>query len=132
MKTMKYVLASVVTWSLGGLLMLAQAGGDQTLGDLAEAATGSVSQIVDLVVALCYVSGIGFASAGVLKFKQHKDNPAQVTLGTCFMLLFIGIGLVWLPTLIEATGVTIFGTGAETGTSAGGDIFGTNTGGSGG
>jgi intracellular multiplication protein IcmD len=121
---MKFFLASFVMWSLGGLLMLAQAGGGgETLGDLAEAATGSVAQIVDLIVALCYVSGIGFASAGVLKFKQHKDNPAQVTLGTCFMLLFIGIGLVWLPTMIEATGVTIFGTGAKTGTSTGGDIF---------
>lgn len=132
MRKMKYILATITMWSLGGLLMFAQAGGDQTLGDLAEAATGSVSQIVDLVVALCYVSGIGFASAGVLKFKQHKDNPAQVTLGTCFTLLFIGIGLVWLPTLIESTGVTIFGTGAETGSSTGGDIFGTNSGGSGG
>ncbi len=39
------------------------------------------------------------------------------------MLLFIGIGLVWLPTMIEATGVTIFGAGAKTGTSIGGDIF---------
>jgi intracellular multiplication protein IcmD len=69
------------------------------------------------------VSGIGFAGAGVLKFKQHKENPAQVPLGTCFMLLFIGIGLVWLPSMIEATGVTIFGTGAKTGTVEGGDIF---------
>lgn len=126
----KFFLASIVMWTLGGGLMLAQAsGGDQTLGDLAETATGSIAQIVDLIVALCYVSGIGFASAGVLKFKQHKDNPAQVTLGTCFMLLFIGIGLVWLPTMIEATGVTIFGSGAKTGTSEGGDIFGTGTGG---
>lgn len=120
----KFFLTSIVLWSLGSILMLAQAsGGEQTLGDLAETATSSVAQIVDLIVALCYVSGIGFASAGVLKFKQHKDNPAQVTLGTCFMLLFIGIGLVWLPTMIEATGVTIFGTGAKTGTSTGGDIF---------
>lgn len=129
----KFLLASTFIWTIAGGLMLAQAGGggDQTLGDLAEAATGSISQIVNLVVALCYVSGIGFASAGVLKFKQHKDNPAQVTLGTCFMLLFIGIGLVWLPTMIESTGVTIFGSGAETGTSTGSDIFGTNPAGGG-
>ncbi len=119
----KFFLTSIVLWSVGGILMFAQAGGEQTLGDLAETATSSVAQIIDLIVALCYVSGIGFASAGVLKFKQHKDNPAQVTLGHCFMLLFIGIGLVWLPTMIEATGVTVFGTGAKTGTSIGGDIF---------
>lgn len=121
---LKFLLSSLFMWGMGGILMLAQAqGGEQTLGDLADAAVESIEPMVSLIVALCYVSGIGFASAGVLKFKQHKENPAQVTLGTCFMLLFIGIGLVWLPSMIQSTGVTVFGAGAQTGSSEGGDIF---------
>ncbi len=103
---------------------VAFAEGDQTIGTLAEQMVTSIAPIVDLIVAVCYVAGIGFAGAGVLKFKQHKENPQQVTLGVPFMLLFIGIALVWLPTLITTTGATMFGTGAEHGTETGGDIFG--------
>lgn len=125
MMKIKFFLLSAMAWMTGGVLMLAQAtGGEQNLGALADTAVDSIGPIVDLIVALCYVSGVGFASAGVLKFKQHKDNPAQVTLGTCFMLLFIGIGLVWLPSMIQSTGITVFGTGGTTGTETGGDIFG--------
>ncbi len=127
---LKFFLSSAVMFMTGGLISFAYAGGgEQTLGQIAETAVTSIAPIVDLIVAICYVAGIGFAGAGILKFKQHKENPAQVPLGTCFMLLFIGISLVWLPTLIKSTGATIFGTGAQTGSSTGGDIFESGSGG---
>lgn len=127
---LKFFLSSLTMFVMGGVLTLAHAQ-DQTIGDLADFIVTSVDNVVSLIVALCYVSGIGFASAGVLKFKQHKENPAQVTLGTCFMLLFIGVALVWLPTMIQSTGATIFGLEGEHGSAGGGDIFGSgaNTGG---
>jgi intracellular multiplication protein IcmD len=97
---------------------------DQTIGDLAEGMITSIAPIVSLITAICYVAGIAFASAGVLKFKQHKENPQQVPLGTPFMLLFIGIALVYLPSMVKSTGATVFGTSAEPGSAEGGDIFG--------
>jgi len=79
------------------------------LGDIAQHITQSFRSLGKLIIATAYLAGLGFAVAGVFKFKQHRDNPTQIPLGTPLSLLGIGVVLVFMPSLFGPTGKTIFG-----------------------
>lgn len=95
--------------------VFAQSSG-KSLGDVAQQITGSFSGLARLLTASAYIAGIGFALSAILKFKQHKDNPQQVPIGTPIALLFIAAGLIFLPTIFSIANQTIF---AGQGTSGG-------------
>jgi intracellular multiplication protein IcmD len=61
-----------------------------------------------------YLAGLGFSIGAVMKFKQHKDNPAQIPIGTPIALVFIAAALLFLPTILSVTGETMFGSGRST------------------
>lgn len=90
------------------------AGGDNSLGSLAQNLTGSFKQIGQLMIGVAYLAGIGFGIAAIFKFKQHKDNPTQIPVGTPFALLAISVLLVFLPGLYQPAGKSIFGSGTLT------------------
>ena len=80
-----------------------------TIGDVAEQITGSFTQLSKLITAGSYLAGLGFSIGAVMKFKQHKDNPTQIPVGTPIALLFIAAGLLFLPSILDVTSVTMFG-----------------------
>lgn len=59
-----------------------------------------------------YLGGIAFGAAAALKFKQHRDNPAQVSIGFPLVYLTIAVGLVYMPSLLSEGRNTLF---SETG-----------------
>lgn len=85
----------------------AYAGDD--LGDVAGYITGTFSELAMLITAGSYIGGLGFAISAILKFKAHKDNPQQVTVGTPIALLFVAASLIFLPSILGVTGYTLFG-----------------------
>lgn len=89
------------------------------IGDLANNITGSFGGLTQLIIGTAYVAGIGFGVAAVFKFKQHKDNPTQVPIGTPITMLAISAALVFLPGIYSPLGSTIFG--AESTGEAGGN-----------
>lgn len=91
-----------------------------TIGNLADNITGSFQQLGKLMAATSYLAGFGFAIAGIFKFKQHKDNPTQIPMGTPIALLAVGIILIFLPGIIRPAGFTIFGNAATLEDTAGG------------
>ncbi len=112
----KRTIQGVVYMVAAGALLftgfaLAAGGGDSGIGGIAKNITGSFEEIGKLMIAISYVAGIAFAIASIFKFKQHKDNPTQIPLGTPLALLVIGIILVFLPALFGPAGETIFGPG---------------------
>jgi intracellular multiplication protein IcmD len=80
-----------------------------SIGSIATTIVGSFSGIAKLVTAGSYIAGMGFALSSILKFKQHKDNPTQIPIGTPIALLFIAAALIFLPTIFGAANATIFG-----------------------
>ena len=90
------------------------------IGGLADNVTKSFQSLGKLMAATSYLAGFGFAIAGVFKFKQHKDNPTQIPMGTPIALLVVGIVLIFLPGIIAPAGVTIHGTAEKAGAAAGG------------
>lgn len=86
-----------------------------SIGTLADTIITSLQSVQDMLIAVCYIAGVGFAGAGIFKFKQHKDNPTQVPLGGPIAMIFIAAALIYLPSVIIATGTTIFGSSGSHG-----------------
>jgi intracellular multiplication protein IcmD len=98
-------------------------GGGGSIGDLATNIVGSFTSIGSLLIATAYIAGFILIIASIFKFKQHKDNPTQIPMGTPVALLIIGAVLVFLPSIIGPAGVTIFGQGKATYGGATGTSF---------
>ena len=81
----------------------------KSVGSLAGGVMGSMVGIAKLIVAGAFVAGMGFAVGAILKFKQHKDNPTQVPVGTPLALIFIAAALMFLPSIFGTLGQTVFG-----------------------
>lgn len=80
-----------------------------TIGTMATQITGSFSALAQLITAGAYLAGLGFSVGAILKFKQHKDNPTNIPIGTPIALVFIAAALLFLPTILGITGATMFG-----------------------
>lgn len=80
-----------------------------TLGDMAKSITDSFSNIGKMITGGSYLAGIAFSIGAIMKFKQHKDNPTQIPVGTPISLMFVAAALLFLPTLLGVTGYTMFG-----------------------
>ncbi|NQY41768.1 MAG: type IV secretion protein IcmD [Legionellales bacterium] len=94
-----------------------------TIGKLAANVTSTFGDVAKLITAASYVGGIGFAVGAILKFKQHKDNPTQIPIGTPIAMLGVAAALLFLPTILGTAGETIFGGSQTQGTVGGVDTF---------
>lgn len=91
--------------------------GGQDLTKIAERVTEQIKSVTSLLVVVAYVAGVGFALAGVMQFKAHKDNPTQVPLSKPIVYLSVGAFLLFLPTVLKSAGETIFGSEKTAGES---------------
>tara|TARA_Y100000992_G_C21217109_1_gene468473 strand:+ start:341 stop:784 length:444 start_codon:yes stop_codon:yes gene_type:complete len=96
------------------------------IGKVAANVQSHYKSIGRLVLGTSYLAGIAFVVACLFKFKQHKDNPTQVTIGTPFTLLLIGIFMIFLPGLIKPVGETVFGHGVHATNSYSGRVLTSN------
>ncbi|PWY56965.1 type IV secretion protein IcmD [Legionella qingyii] len=106
----KYWLSSFICLSLLALVSQdAAAGGGMSIGGMASTITSSFTNLTKLITAGSYLAGLGFSIGAIMKFKQHKDNPTQIPIGTPIALVFIAAALLFLPSILGVTGVTMFG-----------------------
>ena len=80
----------------------------QSVGGMAGQITESFSQLTKLMTGGAYIARIGFSIGAIMKFKAHKDNPTQVTVGTPVALVFIAAALLFLPSILNIAGITMF------------------------
>ncbi|BCA94129.1 hypothetical protein TUM19329_04900 [Legionella antarctica] len=85
-----------------------------SVGKMASSITSSFTNVAKLITAGSYLAGLGFSIGAIMKFKQHKDNPTQVPVGTPIALVFIAAALLFLPTILGVTGMTMFGEAGKT------------------
>lgn len=71
-----------------------------------------LTSVPDVIGAVFYIGGAAFCGAGLLKLKQHADNPTQVKLGEGVGRLSVGAGLLALPYISNAA-ITTFGYGQQ-------------------
>ncbi len=85
----------------------AAAGG--TIGTMATQITGSFAQLTKLITAMSYLAGLGFMVGSIIKFKAHKDQPAQIPIGQPIGLMLVAAALLFLPSILNMAGNTLFG-----------------------
>jgi len=109
--------SSVLLITSIGLLMFAgeTSATTGTIGGMASSITDSFTSLAKLITAGSYLAGLGFSIGAIMKFKQHKDNPTQIPIGTPIALVFISAALLFLPSILGVAGATMFGdTGGKT------------------
>lgn len=57
---------------------------------------------------LSFAVGLLFLGAAIFKFKQHKDNPTQTTVGNPMMYLLLAVLLMYLGNVVDPLGETLF------------------------
>jgi len=114
-KSYKLWLTSAVCFGVLALVSQeAAATSTLTVGGMASSISGSLTNLAKLITAGSYLAGLGFFIGAIMKFKQHKDNPTQIPIGTPIALVFIAAALLFMPSILGVTGSTLFGTGAKT------------------
>ncbi len=102
------------------ILALSTVSAYAAIGDMAGLLNDQLTNVANLIGSIGYVAGMGFGVASVFKFKQHRDSPTQVPIGTPFAMLAVAVALVYLPSLITEAGSSAFSDGqisGATGTS---------------
>lgn len=101
----RFLILAAVFIAIGAYAQSSGAGDD--LGAMAKKVTLSFQSFGELMIAIAYLGGFGFMIFGVFKFKQHKDNPTQVPLGTPITMVALGAILVFLPAFVKPAGKTL-------------------------
>lgn len=87
-------------------------------GSIASNITDSIADLPGLLSALAYMFGILLGVLGVMKIKDHVENPSQTPLKDGAIRLAAGGALFALPIIFEAMSETVAIGGAGTGASA--------------
>ena len=85
--------------------------GEYSLGCIAIRMSNGGEILIQLLLAIAFVSGWGFVIAAIFKFKQVRENPTQVPVSTPFAFLLTAILLIFIPGLMSTSSQTVFGSG---------------------
>ena len=106
-----------------GLMIFSAEAAALSLGDMAKNMTDTFKNVALLLTGGSYLAGIAFSIGALMKFKQHKDNPQSVPIGTPVSLIFIAAALLFLPSILSVTGESLFGKGGASTSGPSGLIF---------
>lgn len=76
-------------------------GGGNTFDNVWQNLSTSIAGIPSLITIVAYIAGVVFAVLGVLKVKEHVENPQQTPLKSGAAYLAVGGALFALPFMIE-------------------------------
>lgn len=102
-KTTYYRLGAVFTVGM----LTSQEASANNFGKIAENITVSIENLPGLLTGLAYLFGILLGVLGVLKIKDHVENPTQTPLKDGAIRLCAGGALFALPILYEAMFETV-------------------------
>jgi hypothetical protein len=112
-----YNLGAVMTVSMiAGASSDAFAGGGNNFSEISKNITTSISDLPGLLAALSYLFGVLLGVLGVMKIKDHVENPTQTPLKDGAIRLAAGGALFALPIMFESMSNTI-GKGATVGSA---------------
>ncbi len=89
-------------FTLGAMTSTSAHASSKTFNDIASNIVGGIATIPGLISAICYVMGLLFAVLGILKIKDHVENPSQTQLKDGAIRLCIGGALLGLPILLQS------------------------------
>ena len=90
-----------------GVLMSSQAHAGNNFSSIAENINTSISSVPGLLTGLAYLFGILLGVLGIMKIKDHVENPTQTPLKDGAIRLAAGGALFALPIVFEAMFETV-------------------------
>lgn len=114
-KINKWMPVVLVCLAVG--LISTEAFAKEDLGTFATHLTGTFKSLSKVVTAGSWMAGLAFAIGSILKFKQHKDNPTNIPIGTPVGLLLVAAALLFLPNVLNITGGSLFSSPTTAGPS---------------
>ncbi|OFW89074.1 MAG: hypothetical protein A3J37_08440 [Alphaproteobacteria bacterium RIFCSPHIGHO2_12_FULL_45_9] len=106
-KLAAYTSASLVT----GLMSSTSAkAADASFTTISQTITGQIGGLPGFITAISYIMGTLFAVLGILKIKDHVENPSNTPLKDGAIRLAVGGGLFVVPLITEAM-QNLLGTG---------------------
>tara|TARA_R110002072_G_scaffold268814_1_gene427882 strand:+ start:898 stop:1284 length:387 start_codon:yes stop_codon:yes gene_type:complete len=113
-----YKLGAAVTTGL--LVSQSAQAANNNFNSIASNINTSIASLPGLISALAYLFGVLLAVLGVMKIKDHVENPSQTPLKDGAIRLAAGGALFALPIILEAMTNTVgSGIGASTATLKG-------------
>lgn len=88
-----------------------------SLGAVSSNLTQGFGNVGQVMMSLSLILGFAFTLGAILKYKNYRDNPSQVPIGTPIFLLLIALAFLFLPLIFYATGHSIFGVSNVSGAS---------------
>lgn len=79
-----------------------------------------IGSLTDLIGAASFIVGLVFGASGLMKFKQHSENPQGTPLSHAMVRLLVAGALIALPAVLGTSVGTLFNGGVDQTTSAGG------------
>ncbi len=116
-KTSYYKLGAAMTAGMMVSSTSANAASGQNFGSIAANITASIATLPALISALAYLFGVLLSVLGIMKIKDHVENPTQTPLKDGAIRLAAGGALFAIPIIMEAMYETI---GSGAGASAAG------------
>ena len=101
-------------------LLYASTSSSSGIAKISDRISSNLGAVANLISQVAFVAGLGFFVSAVFKFKQHKDNPTQVPIGTPMSMLAISAALMFMGNFITPLGETLFDDGTGAGSSAAG------------
>ncbi len=103
LKTMKKTMMVASASFFTGLMMTSSAhAGGNNISSIASNIVTSIQDLPSLISALSYLFGLLLAVLGVMKIKDHVENPTQTPLSHGAIRLAAGGGLFALPIITES------------------------------
>lgn len=81
----------------------------QTQGAIFISSTNLFANGKDAMSSESFHAGLGFAVEAIMGFKQHKNDPTHVPIGTPIGLVFVAAALLYLPSILNYVGSAMFG-----------------------
>jgi hypothetical protein len=97
-----YTSASLVTGLMSSTSSNAAAAAGNSFTTIAQNITGQIGGLPGFITAISYIMGTLFAVLGILKIKDHVENPSNTPLKEGAIRLAVGGGLFVVPLITEA------------------------------
>ncbi|MEK7801659.1 MAG: hypothetical protein AAB276_04310 [Pseudomonadota bacterium] len=102
-KKMNRLAATASASILTGLMASTESyAAQKSFNDVATKLTSQISQLPGLLTAVAYIFGVLLAILGLVKIKDHVENPSQTPLKEGAIRLAIGGALFTIPMITEA------------------------------
>lgn len=118
MKKFSKYFIRVQAGMIAAIFVGAQHAQANTFSDIAENITNSISMLPGMLTGLSYMMGLLLGVLGVLKVKDHVENPSQTPLKDGAIRMASGGALFALPIVYESMSNTIGATTALIGPAA--------------